>query len=601
MFSITRAAPLAVLAALALPATATATTYTVGPGQKVADAAAKAKPGDVIDIAPGVYKESVEVKEANVSLTGHPGTQLVGDPAAKDGTPTLKFSAASGTPDAVSSMLVANLVTAAPAISAGSAGLTVGDAIVVGAKGPAVGLGGGTNVVQRSFLYGTDGLLFASSASAAHTLVADSTIFVGSTGAGLHAVSAGTQGSAITGAPGAMGIDVRHATVVGATNAFLFNADAPDPVTSAGDITATATDSIALGTNKVSRAASRQTGTPIDQVVGGVQGALGGGTGGGSVPPTGTPLDTAAAQIAGQGQSNGAGKGGKTSLTTTRTATSGSPAALFADAAKLNYHLRADSPAIGIGGFTSGESATDIDGQARSVAGVSDLGADQFVNRAPTAALGAASASLREGGAVTLDASRSSDPEAAIGGGIAGYHWDFGDGQTVVTATPAASHAYDKRGSYTVTLTVVDRQGAASPPATEALTVTDGHPPTIVVGSPTAGQRIRLHTKKGKALRVVLFGTTADESGIAAVNLAVRSTRRSGARCLWLDAKRGLRARSCIAPILLKPTLAAGGQWRLRLPARLRLKPGVYELFAAATDRSGLASAPKIVKFRVLK
>jgi len=71
-------------------------------------------------------------------------------------------------------------------------------------------------------------------------------------------------------------------------------------------------------------------------------------------------------------------------------------------------------------------------------------------NVAPTASFTASASGLT----ASLDGSASSDPD----GTIASYGWDFGDATTDTGGT--ASHSYAAAGTYQVTLTVTDNQGA---------------------------------------------------------------------------------------------------------------------------------------------
>ncbi len=70
------------------------------------------------------------------------------------------------------------------------------------------------------------------------------------------------------------------------------------------------------------------------------------------------------------------------------------------------------------------------------------------------------------GRSCSVDASASTDPD----GTIASYSWTFGDG--AVATQPIANHTYAAPGSYTVTLTVTDDDGATNT-ATRQLTVTN--------------------------------------------------------------------------------------------------------------------------------
>lgn len=84
-------------------------------------------------------------------------------------------------------------------------------------------------------------------------------------------------------------------------------------------------------------------------------------------------------------------------------------------------------------------------------------------NRAPAAAFTATGTHL----SVAFDAGASADPD----GTIAGYSWTFGDGQTGTGVTP--SHVYASAGTYAVSLTVTDDDGAIDT-LTKSVTVTEG-------------------------------------------------------------------------------------------------------------------------------
>ena len=115
------------------------------------------------------------------------------------------------------------------------------------------------------------------------------------------------------------------------------------------------------------------------------------------------------------------------------------------------------------GTYTASLQVTDSDGDKDTQTVTITVNAP--VNIAPTAAISTSGTAGIAPFAVSLSGSGSSDPD----GSIAGYSWNFGDASPPSTAV-SPSKTYNTPGTYTVTLTVTDNQGATGT-ATQVITV----------------------------------------------------------------------------------------------------------------------------------
>ena len=99
------------------------------------------------------------------------------------------------------------------------------------------------------------------------------------------------------------------------------------------------------------------------------------------------------------------------------------------------------------------------------------------VNQAPVAVFSSSATGL----AASFDGSASSDAE----GLIAGFSWNFGDGQTGTGAAP--THTYTAAGTYQVTLTVTDEAGATGSVTHEVVVAPLNQAPTAAFSSSATG------------------------------------------------------------------------------------------------------------------
>ncbi|HEX8158934.1 MAG TPA: PKD domain-containing protein [Solirubrobacteraceae bacterium] len=589
---------------LVVPAAAhAAATYTVKPNSgacgapsdlvcgNLVEAAGAAANGDTFNLTKATY-EGAEFKKSGLTINGEPGVAING---------TMTFSAATGAVNKLSKVALSAGTAAAPGILVnGASSLELSDSIILSKDGHGVLITAGTkNKIVRSVII-TGGA--AASAVRIETkrddpnndlnkgLTLESTILTG----GAAGLGVRTECLALLDPPaGDVNVIARHITAAGSTNGIVLDSsDAARALSAgAGNITTSLTDSIALN-NKTTRYA----------VLGGENEAK-------------ISADTRSLQTADEGT-------------------------LFADPTSRNYRLRPNSPAIGKGGFTAGESATDIDGDPRP-GPTTDLGADEFVNAPPIAAIKVATQTPRNGKPVIFDGRGSSDRESGYGGGIVKYQWNFGDGQTQETATPAVQHIYPSQGSTVVQLVVVDNFGAASAVASVPITISDGTPPEVRITKPVANQTLKLVTvtkstvtnNKGKKttttarkkLRLGFAGTAKDSAGVANVVLFIeklaatsaskgQSTAKAkasqaakSAKCTWLDPKRGLIVRSCSRPFFILARLAKDGTWTYNVSTKIKQpSAGTYRVIASGVDSTGAAgnSAPAkeaIIRFTLKK
>ena len=121
-----------------------------------------------------------------------------------------------------------------------------------------------------------------------------------------------------------------------------------------------------------------------------------------------------------------------------------------------------------------------------------------------------------------LDCNFNGAGSSDFDGSVVSYSWDFGDGNTATGVS--ASNAYTANGSYTVTLTVTDNEGATGL-SSQTVSVSDGSEPPpadiVLTGSRASnGREITINWTGATGSNVDVFvngnlnNTTANDGSI---------------------------------------------------------------------------------------
>ena len=204
------------------------------------------------------------------------------------------------------------------------------------------------------------------------------------------------------------------------------------------------------------------------------------------------------------------------------------------------------------------------------------------VNASPTAKLTTSPSSPTAGGAVSLDASGSTDSD----GTIASYAFDCG--ATGVTPTGTGSKAtctYPTAGSYTATVTVTDNQGATGT-ATAAVTVGES------TNAPTAAL-VGGRTRQGEPIRIDARGSHAN-GGATIVSYTFRCAGhvvgpKAGARAVCTFRHRGIHR------VWVKVTDSNGMTGRAM--ARVRVRRGVPPVAQLSLSTNAVPAGNRVIAF----
>ncbi|MFL5885140.1 MAG: PKD domain-containing protein [Thermoleophilaceae bacterium] len=174
----------------------------------------------------------------------------------------------------------------------------------------------------------------------------------------------------------------------------------------------------------------------------------------------------------------------------------------FVDPASGDYRLRGDSPAIDATGIAATpDENTDLAGNPRKVGPTWDMGAFEYLRRAPSGVTASATSPVFVGQASMFSAS-GSDPD----GDPLTYTWAFDDGGT--TSGASVQHAFATPGVHTATVTAHDPTGQTASGGTSTTVMALPPQVTVPLVPPTilntfTFAKVKVDTKHGWVILVL--------------------------------------------------------------------------------------------------
>ncbi len=304
-------------------------------------------------------------------------------------------------------------------------------------------------------------------------------------------------------------------------------------------------------------------------------------------------------------------------------------APLFADQAAGDLHQAALSPTVDAGVVDPLNGTSDYDGDARTIAGAPDIGADELVP-APVAATAAADAITTTGAKLhgtvnpngaattyrfeygTTTSYGSTTPVRALSAGTVAQVV----GETISGLSPDTTYhlrlvATNATGTtVTADRTLRTERVPEPPPTTTEPTTTPTEPPATTTEPPTGGdvplppvaQRppvtgLRVTPTRFTAGRVLPRIVTKAQRGTATIRFTLSDDARVRFTFQRRVGRRHVRAGSVTVSVRAGSRML---RFAGRLSARTKLRAGRYRVTVTATTAAGLASRPATATFTVI-